>query len=304
LSITVQKPRAQLEQEAVAKIEKAANKAMTGKLSPPTALKTSATTESTNQSPPKDHTKIAGPIGIIHLDDDKRSKTSDATVKERNINSSQAGTSTTSKPAAKVPGCSADKVFMDLRIRVEADEDVMGAMDKAIARVKGWYLDMLRVQPNFRLHTVNPDSKTLTQLDDPLKFPSKLPDCKDFFAGLRPLTRGGNLELKVLASSKRGMKKDAKESKFYHHALKENFKVSPIQWHSRKLSNWLLYSTRQTGWKKLGKDLTGQIGIEVSCRFIRINDRSPYDREVHYARKQMKVLMNNNCVLVIRFNVK
>jgi hypothetical protein len=25
---------------------------------------------------------------------------------------------------------------------------------------------------------------------------------------------------------------------------------------------------------------------------------------VHYARKQMKVLMNNNCVLVIRFNVK
>jgi hypothetical protein len=103
---------------------------------------------------------------------------------------------------------------MDLRIGVEVDKDVMGAMDKAIARVKGWYLGMLRVQPDFRLHTVDPDSGTLTQLDDPKKFPYELPDCKDFFAGFRPLTRGGNLQLKVLASSKRGMKKVAKETEF------------------------------------------------------------------------------------------
>jgi hypothetical protein len=279
LSVTIQKPRAQLEQEAADKKEKAANKAMTGKSPPPKALNTTATTASTNQPPPKKHTKIAYAIGVIDLDDDERSKTSDSTVKETNTNSSRAGTSTTSKPAAKAPDFSADKVFMDLHIRVEAEEDVIGAMDKAIGRVKGWYIGMLRVQPDFRLHTVDPDSETLTQLDDPKKFPSKLPDCKDFFAGLRPLTRGGNLQLKVLASSKRGMKKVAKETEFYHHALRENFKVSPIQWHSTKLVNWLLYSTRQTDCKKLGEELTRQIGIEVSCRFIRINDRSPYDRE-------------------------
>ena len=63
------------------------------------------------------------------------------------------------------------------------------------------------------------------------------------------------------------------DKEFYHHALKENFAVSPIQWHSTKLFNWLLYSTHQTDCKKLGKELTQQIGIEVSCRFIRINDR-------------------------------
>jgi hypothetical protein len=117
----------------------------------------------------------------------------------------------------------------------------MGAMDKAIARVKEWYLAMLHVQPDFRLHTVDPDSETLTQLDDPEKFPSKLPDCKDFFAGLHPNTRGGNLQLKVLASSKRGMTNVAKETEFRHHALKDNFAVWPIQWHSTKLPNWLIF---------------------------------------------------------------
>jgi hypothetical protein len=144
------------------------------------------------------------------------------------------------KPAAKDKDFSAAKVFMDLRIRVEADEDVMRAMNMAIARVKAWYLAILRIQSDFRLHTVDPGSETLTQLDDPEKCTSKLPDCKDFFAGLRPNTRGGNLQLKVIASSKRGMTKVAKETEVYHHALKENFAVLPIQWHSTKLSNWLL----------------------------------------------------------------
>jgi hypothetical protein len=74
---------------------------------------------------------------------------------------------------------------MDLRIRVEADEDIQGAMDMAIVPVKAWYLAMLRVQPDFRLHTVDRNSETLTQLDNPeKKFPSKHPDCTDFFAGL------------------------------------------------------------------------------------------------------------------------
>jgi hypothetical protein len=73
------------------------------------------------------------------------------------------------------------------------------------------------------------------------------------------------------------MRKVAKATEFYHHALKEDFAVSPIQWHSTKLSNWLLYSTRQTDCKKLGEELTKQIGIEVSCQFIRINNRSPYN---------------------------
>jgi hypothetical protein len=74
------------------------------------------------------------------------------------------------------------------------------------------------------------------------------------------------------------MAKVAKETEFYHQALKENFAMSPIQWHSTKLSNWLLlHSTRQTDCKKLGEELTKHIGIEVSCRFIRINDSSPYD---------------------------
>jgi hypothetical protein len=67
---------------------------------------------------------------------------------------------------------------MDLQIRVEVDKDAMGAMDKVIARVKAWYLAMLCIQPNFRLHTVDPDSETLTQLDNPEKYPTKLPDCK------------------------------------------------------------------------------------------------------------------------------
>jgi hypothetical protein len=55
--------------------------------------------------------------------------------------------------------------------------------------------------------------------------------------------------------------------------------VSPIQWHSTKFSNWLLYLTPQTDCKNHGEELTRQIGIKVSCRFIQINDRSPYDRE-------------------------
>jgi hypothetical protein len=262
LSVTIQKPRAQQDKDAADKQTKDAHNA------PPGTAPPASTDSAPTDAPPKE---------VIPIDDDDQSN---ATVKETNTNSSQAGdTTTTTTPVAKAKDYSADKVFMDLRIRVEADEDVMGAMDKAIARVKAWYLAMLRIQPDFRLHTVDPDSETLTQLDDPEKFPSKLPDCKEFFAGLRPNTRGGNLQLKVLASSKSGLKKVAKETEFYHHALKEHFAVSPIQWHSTKLSNWLLYSTRQTDCKKLGEELTQQIGIEVSCRFIRINDRSPYDRE-------------------------
>jgi hypothetical protein len=49
---------------------------------------------------------------------------------------------------------------------VEADEDFMGAMNKAIARVKAWYLAMLRIQRNFRLHTAAPESETLIGLND------------------------------------------------------------------------------------------------------------------------------------------
>jgi hypothetical protein len=37
--------------------------------------------------------------------------------------------------------------------------------------------------------------------------------------------------------------------------------------------------TPQTDCKNHGEELTRQIGIKVSCRFIQINDRSPYDRE-------------------------
>jgi hypothetical protein len=44
-----------------------------------------------------------------------------------------------------------------------------------------------------------------------------------------------------------------------------------------KFSKWLLYSTRQTDCKKLGEELTKHIGIEVSCRFIQIHDRSRYN---------------------------
>jgi hypothetical protein len=268
LSVTIQKPRAKQDKNATGKPQTEVNKATPDPATTALQKHTPAPTVPLPDADPKD---------AISIDDDEQLHD---TVKETNTNASSAGdTTTTNKPAAKDKDFSADKVFMDLRIRLEADEDVMGAMDKAIARVKAWYLAMLRVQPDFRLHTVDPDSETLTQLDDPEKFPSKLPDCKDFFAGLRPHTRGGNLQLKVLASSKRGMTKVAKETEFYHHALKENFAVSPIQWHSTKLSNWLLYSTRQTDCKKLGEELTKQIGIEVSCRFIRINDRSPYSRE-------------------------
>ena len=188
LSVTIQAPRAQQSKDTAAT---QADNAPTR--TAPTASKHS--TPTTAEFPLAASAKDAIPI-----DDEDQSND---TVKDTNTNSSHAGdTSATSKPAAKDKDFSADKVFMDLRIRVEADEDVMGAMDKAIARVKAWYLAMLRVQPNFRLHTVDPDSETLTQLDDPEKFPSKLPDCKDFFAGLGPNTRGGNLQLKVLASSK------------------------------------------------------------------------------------------------------
>ena len=54
----------------------------------------------------------------------------------------------------------------------------MEAMNLAIERSKQWYLDMLCIRPTLKLHTVDPDSDTITQLDDPAKFPTTLPDAK------------------------------------------------------------------------------------------------------------------------------
>jgi hypothetical protein len=183
LSVTIQKLRAQQDKDSTEKPQNDANNTLT------LAQRQQHETIALHR---QRITRQAGPKDAISIDDDDQS---DATAKESNTNASQAGdTSTTmGKPAAKDKDFSAAKVFMDLQIRVEVDEDVMRAMDKATACVKAWYLAMLRIQSDFRLHTVDPNSETLTQLDDPEKFTSKLPDCKDFFAGLRPNTRGGNL---------------------------------------------------------------------------------------------------------------
>jgi hypothetical protein len=133
---------------------------------------------------------------IINLDNDEDSN-SEATTKETN-------TASVSHPkrAATVKYFLAEKVFMNLKFKMPPHEDLMEAMDLAIERIKQWYLDMLRIKPSLKLHTVDPDNDTITQLDNPAKFPTTLPDAKEFFHGLRPNLRGGYTNVKVLASCK------------------------------------------------------------------------------------------------------
>jgi hypothetical protein len=213
---------------------------------------------------------------VINLDKDDDSN-SEATTKETNTAES------TPRSTAEAKDFSAEKVFMDLKFKMPPNEDLMEAMDLAIERSKQWYLDMLRIKPSLKLHTVDPDNHTITQLDDPANFPTTLPDAKEFFHGLRPNLRGGYTNVKVLASCKLEMKKMAKEVEFYHHAKKESFTVSPIQSHSTKWVCWLLYSTRATDCKHLGEVLTQRLGKEVSCRFMRINDKQKYDKDDPHA---------------------
>ena len=74
-----------------------------------------------------------------------------------------------------------------------------------------------------------------------------------------------------------------KEVEFYHHAKKESLTVSPIQSHSTQWVCWLLYSTRATDCKHLGKVLTQLLGKEVSCQFMRINDKQKYNKDDPHA---------------------
>jgi hypothetical protein len=59
--------------------------------------------------------------------------------------------------------------------------------------------------------------------------------------------------------------------------------VSPIQSHSTKWVCWLLYSTRATDYKHLREVLTQLLGKEVSCRFVRINDKQKCDKDDRHA---------------------
>jgi hypothetical protein len=173
-----------------------------------------ASTNSPNNTPPPATTAgtLATPANstnvidktIIDLDNDDDSN-SEATTKETN-NASVSNP----KRAARVKDFSAEKVSMDLKSKMPPHEDLMEAMDLAIERSKQWYLDMLRIKPSLKLHTVDPDNDTITPLDDPAKFPTTLPDAKEFFHGLRPNLGGGYTNVKVLASCKQEMKKMAK----------------------------------------------------------------------------------------------
>jgi hypothetical protein len=93
---------------------------------------------------------------IIDLDNDEDSN-SEATTKETN-------TASVSNPkrAATVKDFSAEKVFMDLKFKMPPHEDLMEAMDLDIERSKQWYLDMLRIKPSLKLHTVDPDNDTIS----------------------------------------------------------------------------------------------------------------------------------------------
>jgi hypothetical protein len=67
---------------------------------------------------------------------------------------------------------------MDLKFKMPPQEDLMDAMELGIKQSKQWYLDMLRIAPTLKLHTVDPGNDTITQLDHPAKFPTTLPDDK------------------------------------------------------------------------------------------------------------------------------
>jgi hypothetical protein len=51
---------------------------------------------------------------------------------------------------------------MDLKFKIPLHEDLMEAMDLTIEQSKQWYLDMLRIKPSLKLHTVDPDKDTIS----------------------------------------------------------------------------------------------------------------------------------------------
>jgi hypothetical protein len=74
--------------------------------------------------------------------------------------------------------------------------------------------------------------------------------------------------------------------------------------HLPTLKTQLIAAIDPTFIDELKHDRLGFASTSCPARLNHLQSTYVRITPVHYARKQMKVLMNNNCVLVIRFNVK
>ena len=134
-----------------------------------------------------------------------------------------------------------------------------------------------RIRNTFKLHTVDPEYKTQKVLHDLKDFPKdKLTDIKSFFKGARPLPNGGKLFMRIKASFKQPTNELVGNAEWFHTAKKELFRMADIQSSHVDIIGWLLYSTRGMDKEKLQATLQNIVKEEISIRWMRINDGSPY----------------------------
>ena len=170
--------------------------------------------------------------------------------------------------------------FMTVHLNVDKPPDnaspaeILSIMSN---RLENWVRDIQGIDNTFKLHTVDPEYKTQKVLHDLKDFPKdKLMDIKAFFKGARPLPHGGKLFLRIKASFKQPTNELIGNAEWFHTAKKELFRVADIQASHVDIVGWLLYSTRGMHKEKLQSTLQDLIKEEISIRWMRINDGSPY----------------------------
>jgi hypothetical protein len=236
------------------------------------AKKAPAATDSANATAARETSADATEAEITDPQEQEDDDASHATANQRN------GDTTTHEPVVVEPPPLLTK-FIDVQIQLEASPSgkPIDAMLKCVERCKDWLLEVQQCEPSFRLQTVNQKAPSQRTLHDPTTFPKDLPGVKEFFKNARPLTSGGRLYLKIRASFEGTSEALLGKITWYHNDRKERVMIAPVQAYEVMLAGWLLYSTRNMDHKLLTLELTRRLKIEVSLRWMRISDGTPYD---------------------------
>jgi hypothetical protein len=133
------------------------------------------------------------------------------------------------------------------------------------------------IEPSFKLHPVDPAERNQTILHAVSDFPKNLTDLKVFFKNARPIMKGGQLYMKVLASFDGEADQMIPKVSWYHRDRKERIAICAIQAFEVALSGWLLYSLRAMDTTLSTDTLTKMVGRPVSLQWMRILDGSRWD---------------------------
>jgi hypothetical protein len=211
---------------------------------------------------------------IDEMEDNQDEETLDGNNKSVNTNTSQPET----EPLGQVVMEGQTPTYMDLQLNIPpTKEEGMEAPIAMLAKtLKTWMKGIQEIEPTFKLHTVDTASKNQIIVHHLKDFPKSLAEIQALFHKSKPLTKGGKLYMKILASFNCSPQKITENVQWWHQERKERFQKSALQCAETTCVGWLLFSLPYTDKELLQTRLEFRNGQQLELKWMRISDGKPW----------------------------